>query len=278
MTSKTLINFLLIIAIVPLAIFLTNTGDKNKDQTVILTSIGPETIDRIRINRSDGVEITFEKRTNDWFMTAPLAVRAHKNRIGAMLQLTSMQSFTRLPAAEHDLQRFDLAAPSVSLKLNNHEFIFGGTNPLEGRRYVLTGGTIHLITDGLFPQLQQGPVFFISPQLIPEGTLLQSIKLPGYEFSFINNRWTDTGTSDITADTLDRLITAWQTAMATRIEIFAPMDTQGDVIIHTRTGEIMHFEIQQQNPILKLARADLGITYDIPAVTYEELFPPVSRD
>ena len=273
MSYKTIINVFLIIAVVSLGVFLVKTRDENNDQSVTLTSIQPGTIDRIGIYNADRKEIKFEKRTDGWFMTAPLAVRANTIRIGAMLQMLQTPSFAQLPEAEHDLQRFELEAPAVSLILNDQEFYFGGTNPLEGRRYVMIGDTVHLITDGLFPQLQQRSEFFISPQLIPEGTLLQSIELPGYVFIFENNKWSGNDDTGILEEDLDTLITAWQSATATRIEILEPAGSMGEVIIHTRTGEVMRFEIQQREPVLKLTRTDLGITYDIPADTASDLFP-----
>lgn len=273
MQRKIIINLVLILAVAALAVFLLNTGEEPEKTIVPLTSIPPDSISRIDIERTDKVSISFRKNGDVWFMTAPLQVRANENRINAMLQMLKTPSFTRLSIDELDLSRFDLAPPAVTLRENGREFFFGDTNPLEGRRYVMIGATLHLIQDGLLPQLQQGPEFFISPQLIPEGTLLQSIELPGYVFTFVNNKWIGTDDTQITEDTLERLISAWQTAQATSIEIIKPVDSLDDVIIHTRAGEAMHFEIQQREPVVKLARTDLGITYYISGAVADQLFP-----
>lgn len=273
MHRKILINLVLILAVAALGVFLVNTGKEPEKQVIPLTSIAPETIRRIDIEKLDQGTIRFRKNGDVWFMTAPLEVRANENRINAMLQLLKTPSFTRLSIEELNLSRFDLAPPAITLRENGNQFFFGDTNPLEGRRYVMVGAVVHLIRDDLYPQLQQGPEFFISPQLIPEGTLLQSIELPGHTFNFLNNQWTSAEGTEISKASIDRLVTAWQTTRATRIEIIKPADSLGEVILHTRTGEIMRFEIQQRKPVLKLARSDLGITYYVPVDTASDLFP-----
>ena len=273
MQRKIILNLILLLAVAALGVFLVNTGEEPEKKIIPLTSIAPETIRHIDIKRKDKGNISFRKIGDAWFMTAPLQVRANEYRINAMLQLLQTPSFIRLSTEGLDLSRFDLAPPAVSLEENGQEFFFGGTNPLEGRRYLMRGSVVHLIRDDLYPQLQQGPEFFISPQLVPEDTLLQSIELPGHTFTFLNNHWTGTDDTQITEDVLQRLVSAWQSAQATRIEQLQPTDSLGEVIIYTRTGEVMHFGIQQRKPVLKLARMDLGITYTIPAETASNLFP-----
>lgn len=254
--------------------FLLNTTHPPANPIVPLTSIAPQSIESIDIRRVGKPELSFRKRNSIWLMTAPLEVRANDNRINAMLQLLQAPSFTRLAVTGQDLARFDLAPPAIVLREDTHEFQFGGTNPLEGRRYVMIGATIHLTPDGLFSQLQQGPAFFISPRLIPEDTLLKEISLPGYRLNYVEHAWQSPDAPDLENAALERLAANWLVATAVAIGSLEPATPLGEIMITTRNGESMRFEILQREPLLKLARTDLDITYTMPAGATEELLQP----
>lgn len=272
MQRRIIINLILVSAVIGLAVFLMNTRKQPANPVKPLTTIPPQIINRLDIIRSGKQEISFSKRDKVWYMTAPLKVRANDNRINAMLQLLHTPSFTRLRAAGRDLDRFDLASPKAILREDAHEFHFGGTNPLEGRRYVMYQGTIHLIPDVLFPQLQQGPAFFISPRLLPEGVRLREIRLPGQHLSFVNHDWqSDPPVQDNAA--AKRRAHAWLMASAVTIGSVQPQQSGGEIRITTENGAVIRFEILQRKPILKLARTDLGLSYTMPAGSDETLLP-----
>jgi hypothetical protein len=274
MQRKLIINLILLGAIIALSVFLVNTRTVPVNPIVPLTSIAPQSIQTILIKRAGKPDISFRKSNTAWLMTAPLEIRANDNRINAMLQLLRTPSFTRMQAAQQDLARLGLATPAVALQENNHAFLFGTTSPLEGRRYVMINGTIHLIPDGLFPQLQQGATFFVSPRLLPEGTLLQEINLPGHHLSYVNHAWQCDEDSNLKSAALERLAAAWLTATAMSTAILQPAPSQGEIRITTRNGESMRFEILQRQPLLKLARTDLNITYTLPAGSAKSLLKP----
>ena len=274
MQRKLIINLILIGAIIGLSVFLVNTRTVPVNPVVPLTSIAPQSIQTILIKRAGKPDLSFRKSNAIWLMTAPLEARANDNRINAMLQLLQTPSFTRMQAVRQDLSRLGLATPAVVLRENNHEFLFGTTSPLEGRRYVMTNGTIHLIPDGLFPQLQQGATFFVSPRLLPETTLLQDISLPGYHLSYVNHAWQSAEDPDLNSAALERLAAAWLAATAINTAVLEPAPSQGEVRITTRNGESMRFEILQREPLLKLARTDLNISYTMPAGAARALLAP----
>jgi len=271
---RVIINLILIGSVIALAMFLVNTSSPPANPIVPLTTIAPQSIESIDIRRDNKPELRFRKSNSIWLMTAPLEVRANDDRINAMLQLLQTPSFNRLQSMDHDLSRFDLAPPAVVLREDAHEFQFGGTNPLEGRRYVMIGATIHLIPDGLFPQLQQDPAFFISPRLIPEDTLLQEISLPDYNLNYVNHAWQSPATPDLESAVLERLAANWLAATAVAIGSLEPAPSLGKVRITTRNGESIRFEILQREPLLKLARTDLNISYTMPAGSAEALLKP----
>ena len=154
---------LAVIAVIAAFLLLNNT-DRRENIPVAVSSIDKHGITVINISRGEREDITFNKAGDTWQMATPLHARANNTRIDAVLSVLQARSYTQLDAGMMDLDRFDLANPAVTLTFNNFEFLFGGSNPLEGRRYLLFQGTIHLIDDGLYQQLLQPAEFFIQNQ------------------------------------------------------------------------------------------------------------------
>jgi hypothetical protein len=119
--------------------------------------------------------------------------------------------------------------------------------------------------------LLQGPAFFVSTRLIPEATLLREISLPGYRLIYIDNTWQARAAPDLDGAALERLAADWLSASAVSIGDLDAAPAMGEVRITARNGAIMRFEILQREPLLKLARTDLGITYTLPAGAAESL-------
>ena len=160
--SKINVALLALIVLVAALLFLT-TGKQVAEQQPSVSAIDRGSINSISVSRKDRKELRFIK-DNTWQMVSPRTAPANPTRINAILSVLQARSYTQFDAAGMDLDRFDLAHPAVTLKLNDHEFRFGGSNPLEGRRYLLFRQTIYMIDDGLYQQLQQPAQFFIQPR------------------------------------------------------------------------------------------------------------------
>ena len=162
MNKRALLNVLLLALIAILAAFLVLT-DRDAATPVLVTvsTIDPNSIRQISVSRAGQVELQFSKQADGWYMQSPLAAPANNTRINAMLAILHARSHARLPVAGLDPDQFGVRDPSVILRLDEHEFRFGGPGPLDDRRYLLYRDELHLINDGLFLQLQQKPEFFI---------------------------------------------------------------------------------------------------------------------
>lgn len=157
------INLALLAFIIAVALFLVlTTRDDTARSPVRVTGISGGGISRISIRREGKENIDFIRDGGTWRMTSPRQAGVNSSRIDAMLDVLQARSYAQLHAGEYDLQRFDLKEPAAVLMLDGHTIYFGGTNPLEDRRYIMYEDTIHLINDGLFHQLQQPPEFFIN--------------------------------------------------------------------------------------------------------------------
>lgn len=161
--TKINIGLLVLIALTAALLYLTG-GQQPVNRQTAVSSIDTDSITRISVSRTDRKTLRFVKQDNVWRMLSPLPARANPDRINAILSVLRARSYTQFEAVQTDLGRFDLVSPAVILTLNDHVFRFGGSNPLEGRRYLLFQHTINLIDDGLYQQLQQPADFFIQPE------------------------------------------------------------------------------------------------------------------
>lgn len=165
MNKRALLNLLLVALIVILAAFLGLT-DRNDApvEPVTVATVDPNSIDQITVSRAGQVELHFSRQVDVWQMQSPLSAPANSTRIKAMLAILNARSYSQYAVAGLDPDQFGIRDPAVTLRLNEHEFRFGGAAALDDRRYLLYRDRLHLINDGLFQQLQQAPEFFILEQ------------------------------------------------------------------------------------------------------------------
>lgn len=273
MNNRTRINLVLTTVILSLAVFLIATRtNETENKKITISAIRPGSIDHIAIKRTGKGNIAFNKRAHYWMMTAPLAVRANAARINAMLGLLQAQSFAQLDAAKLDMERFQLQHPAVSLQLNNHEFFFGGTNPIKKRRYVRFGDKVHLIQDTLYHQLSQKAFFFVDNKLLPEDSRPVSIQFPDYTLKKTADNWTITPNREIDQDRLKKLVSAWRSATAMAVDRYQPAESLGTISVETAQGTTLRFTISAAMPEPVLARADLGIQYHLSSYTAAQMF------
>lgn len=279
MSSRLLLNLFLLCCVIALAAFLFSGTSEPPTETITrLTDIPPGSISRIRIERHDRDLITFIKQKGGWLMTSPYQVPASEARINALLRLPMVQSHARLDVSAIDLTRFGLAMPQVTLRLDDHVFLFGDTEALDERRYVLTADSVHLINDTLYPQLLTAATFFISPRLLPEAAGLLSLQLPEHTLQRTDRQWIIEPAGDIDPAILPVLIKAWQQVSAITISPYAQEQGSGEIHIRLADGGQLLFRIISLPPKLILARPDLGIQYHIDSNTAEQLFVPEKQE
>jgi len=126
-----------------------------------LTPLQPQQVERIRISDDKGREIRLAKRAGHWWLDQS---PADEERIEQLLGICTTPSLRRFPGAEKHLAEFGLDPPALRLWLNDLQLDFGTTDPINGWRYVLTGGQIHLIGDGFRHHLSAPAAAFIEKE------------------------------------------------------------------------------------------------------------------
>ena len=226
-----------------------------------LSTIDKNSINKIQITRKELDDFQFEKNENNWLLVSPQKYRANEARINAMLRMLEAESHTQLNPSDVDLTQLGLDDPIITMKLNNHEFIFGNTDAIDQRRYVLFEGNIHLTNDFLFQQLTTNAAFFADPDLIPDDFKVASIEYPENTLKQIDGQWQLQTIMNIKPDQLRRIPFNWENAQAISAEPFTEPEQASIIKIASNNNETVQFVIVEKEPHLVLGRKDLGIQF-----------------
>jgi hypothetical protein len=244
-----------------------------------LTALAQADVRHITIRSQQGTEIRLDKEQGDWMMSAPIATYANGFRIDALLGVAQAESHAQLPVAGLDLAKFHLDTPALLLRLNDVEIAFGDSEPLDNRRYVRVGSTIHLIDDDYYYRLQAGVPAFVSNQLLPPHAKPAQISLPAFSVSHASGQWQlSPAEKQPSMDTLNGFVDEWQRTQAVEVDHYEGGGaSRGKITISFEGGAApLEFLLLQTEPEPVLARADLGLRYHLTAEQAQHLLQPPS--
>ena len=135
-----------------------------------ISNMQPETVQHIDLQRRAQQSVSFirdaqtpgEGPSRSWRLTAPHNRPAKDEKVSALLNILNTRS-TAIVAGE-ELQRFELDEPRVTLRFDQELWSFGASHPLDGRRYVLHNGSVHLVDDRFFHHLIAEPQIYMDVQ------------------------------------------------------------------------------------------------------------------
>jgi hypothetical protein len=110
---------------------------------VTLSKLVPAEIHTITIS-TDTSNHTMRLEQGQWVIEGATGLSSRIEQLLTISQTPSLSRFTAPP----DLKPFGLDKPKWVLQLNQEAFFFGNIEPLNGWRYVLHNGVIHLIGNG----------------------------------------------------------------------------------------------------------------------------------
>ncbi len=234
-----------------------------------LTRLHAGEVTRIEIARRGHPAISLQRSGRHWRITAPQSLPAEDGRIATLLAITETPSESELPAGTKDnLAKYGLAEPTVVLSLNDTRLAFGDTDPINGRRYVLLGDTVHLTEDRYFPLLDVDVAGLVSPKLLPEPGAIARLQLPELTLTRVEGgAWTlQPERKGISEDAIQTLIDSWSETRALWVTKYQAGAAQGEVVVHMMDPKrpTIHFRILARQPELILARVDLGLQYYLP--------------
>lgn len=261
------LNLALLLLLVLLALVAwLEPGKAPAPSVVSIGAPAPEAIRRIRIERPAGA-LELARRDGLWRLTSPVDIAANGARIDALLALAGSESLARQAiGAGEDLAPYGLDKPQLTLWLNDRRIDFGRQTPLDNRRYLRIGETLHLISDARYYTLLGKWTDYISPRLIPDGERLARIELPDWVLNDDQGRWLpDPRPENWSADAATALAQRWQNAQAMQISEEAGGAAQGDAIrLYLRGQDApLRFVISAREPGLVLLRPDLGLAWHL---------------
>ena len=272
MSKRWLINYLLIFLIILFG-WLGKPITDPETVTKSILSAEPQDIKEIRIETKNEV-LTFKKPLTRWYFTSPIKWPASDVNLNRIASLVNLEPHSSLPSSEIDISTLGLRFPNTVITLNKDVIVFGDSNQIGSRRYLLVNDTVHLVADNHLPLTTAGLTGFINKSLLPKPITLTQLKLPQFTLSRTDSAsWSvDKPVEGYSADQSNQLINNWQTLESTNIKPYENKSTPlKKIIAQTSDGEIEFYLLSIQ-PEVVLARADLGVEYHFDDSYYYDLF------
>lgn len=273
MNKRNLVNLVLLLAVAGLGLLAwLEPGKDAAPAPVKITALDPTTVQRIRIERpNDTVEMVRSEAR--WRLSAPVTAPANSIRADTIANIATIESLSQQAIAGLDLAAYGLAEPKARLWLDDTLIDFGGSTPLDNRRYVRVGDTLHLIPDLRYYQLIGHWTGYLSLRLLDEGTALERIDLPQLTLVNQEGSWLpEPKPNQWSADAATALAQRWLNVQALEVQEHKDAVHGDEVHLHLSGQEQpVRFIIAAREPDLVLVRPDLGLAYHLVASQAQEL-------
>ncbi len=297
MTSRRWAN-LAIVAVAGLLLILVVLDARSPEPGVRSLVTGSNPISRIEIEAHDQARIVLVRREqahqqtngeNDgenekppiWWMEHPIQHPAQAARIARLLTMES-NPIQRSFAKPQQLKEFQLDPPLARFQFDDRRYQLGGSDPLYGYRYIAHGQQISLLPDDQLELLLSGPSGLVSNRLIPPGYRIQQWTFG--DKSFTQAKGTapqsldpqslgpqslgpqSSGKVELSADTMAKILSAWQDSRAFWVELTDEPPTPTEPIeIRWQDGEPARtYFITQRESELLVYLAETGLLYHLP--------------
>ncbi len=279
LSRRWIINYFLIVLI----IIFTYIGNKYNVQTGYqedrsISNIKPAQVQSLSIQTADG-SFELRRESDRWFVVEPVTWPANNINIERILSLTETETDSRLAASEIDLNELGLQFPRAVLQIDDTRVLFGDTNNIGARRYVLINDEVFLIPDAHLAFISGGLAGFADRRLLPSAVSFNVLTLPNQQLKRQDNgSWSTDKGSDASPDQLNLLINNWQTLQANRVQVMdknlAPRDR---IIANSAEGKTFEFFLLSIEPDIIIANPSLDLQYHFDASQYYGLLE-VSKD
>jgi len=282
MSPRNQLNLTLLAMVVGLAgVVLWKPGSNPPESPPSLAACAPDAVTRVIIERTGHATVTLARTGTAWRLETPFTAPANAYRIRTLLDLCQASSHSHYPMASVDLALLELAPPLAVVHMDGVELRLGGTESVEGQRYVLFKDTVHLIQDSLYP-MEDDATSFIDPALLPKEARVTALSLSALLGSaaiaatLIEGRWLlNPPRPDLSADVIPALVDQWRRGRALEVRLDAPGEALGTVALTIEgVAAPLRFEVLSLSPELVLRRSDLGLRYVFPRNTATGLFAP----
>lgn len=283
MSSRVFVNIILLILVLGLIILsikptlLEQTPPQTQHNT--LTSLSSKDVTNIVMSNLSGT--THIVLQDDlWRMTEPVAIKANQYNVNELLTITQLNSRAHYPINQSKLDEYGLTTPEATLFLNDIEFRFGATDPLQQSRYIAIDDTIYLIDDQFSYLLSHAPGSFIDSSLLLGKTDISQIQLPTFNILKKEGNWqlspasSSDNNKELSQDDLVRYIDEWRYAQALKITLSTSAKmNKGIAPVHIQFADQteLQFMIESNANGSVLTNIETGIQYFLTQEKYKQL-------
>ncbi len=149
-------------------------------ETTRLTGMDPARIEGVELIRPGRDTVKLERvMDGGWRLTAPYGIAADAERVGRLIDVVRATVVRSFPAEGVDLDRLGLEPDPVRVSLGGQTLRFGGTEPIDGLRYVGSGDLVHLTNDIYYHLLTAPASDYVDARLLPDGLIPASGEVDG---------------------------------------------------------------------------------------------------
>lgn len=265
MGQRTLINLALLLLVAGLALVIAFAPDEEPPPALApLSNEEARAVSHIRLKQATGTTIELRRVNGSWRLVQPIGIAANDFRIQTLVQMLEAPVYARMDATPGQLARFGLAPPQARILLDEKEVLFGDTEPIHGRRYLLYDGKIALVDDAFFSHVSSSAANYVNPALLGHDPNPQSLVLPGFRVYRVAGSWrVDSDDGNVSEDSISMLVDAWRRARATAVRPYEPSLDWDDEIRIELADEDLRFDLARTEYEMILGRPELGIQYHL---------------
>ena len=280
MSKRNLLNLILLgIVAILILVVVYEPGVEKKTKTTLAT-LDKSTINKITLERTGQRPLTLEKQDGNWMMQTPFQIRANKIKAESLLALVEQETFAQYPLKDLDVKSYGLDIPRASITFNDKErFDFGGTEPLNKRRYVRYHDTLYVINDYFYYQLMSPVTMFVDHKLLPQSDNITRLVLPSLSLTLKDGTWQLQPKSNGQGnEQANELIENWKLTHAVQISDYDGKSAKQSAEVYLDNQDMpITFHILLDKEHFYLARPDLGLKYEIARDKANELFKLPSK-
>ncbi len=276
MRNRWLLNLILLVVIAGLALFAIYRPTKDLDSGPALTSLAPDSIKHIAIERAGQPPIVLEQQQRQWRMTSPRPGRANVFKVDQVRRIAAARSENKFEVRPEELGRYGLDRPQLTLRLDDATIVFGVSHPLKPQYYVRIGDTVHLVSIRHFGSVAQADSDFLDTRLLEEEFKPTAFKLPAFALSLVDGVWQRApALENLATDQVNAFVEEWRQARALSVERHtgkpppAPLTVTGQMA--GDPPKVLKLGIIATSPEFVLYRQDEGLAYHFTEETGKRL-------
>jgi hypothetical protein len=257
-------------------------SESTQDATPRLLSLDKDKVSHIRIEVGTTPAIDLSRTEGQWRMNSPYHVNADADRIALLLDFLEARSLGTFPASTAELHTYGLDRPGFILDIDDQRIEFGSQHPFKPARYLRYNGTVHMIADLVTQHLLAGAEAYVDGRLIPAGTRIASIAVPGLTVEQSGNSLR-ASVSGAGSDTIAQFIEHWRGVRAISVRA-ASREEQSSTATETITisaadGMQVNYRIIARTPSLQLLRQQPALVLELGADMVDSLLklPPATQ-